>query len=57
MEIQLDVGKAPKTTALAQEISAMRSGCVGCEDCRGLCHELIEAVYLPGVVLGTRRDT
>lgn len=40
-----------RTEAVAQRIAALDTLCVGCSDCRGLCKELIEAVYLPEVVL------
>lgn len=56
MDIKLDIGRAPRTTALAQQIATMRGGCVGCDECRGICPALIEAMTLPGAVLGARDD-
>ena len=50
MQTERDVGKAPRTKALAEEIANLR-GCVGCTECQGLCQPLIDAVLLPDMIL------
>lgn len=51
MDIERNIAYAPRTRALAGDIAGLRGGCVGCKDCSGLCDALMEALYLPGVVL------
>lgn len=45
------VDHAPQTRALAGRLARVRSTCVGCQDCRGLCRELVDLLTLPDVVL------
>ncbi len=45
-----------RTEALGRRIARLGAPCVGCADCRGLCHELIEVLVVPEVVLGDLRD-
>jgi hypothetical protein len=40
-----------RSEALAAELADMAGPCLGCENCRGLCAELIEAIVLPNVIL------
>ncbi|MEZ5713950.1 MAG: hypothetical protein R3D85_01545 [Paracoccaceae bacterium] len=48
-------GETRRTEALAAEIATLGTPCVGCSNCRGLCHELIEAIVIPDMILsGTR---
>lgn len=42
--------------ALAAELNALQGPCVGCRDCAGLCPALIEALFVPELVLGRRRS-
>ncbi|GKY88040.1 hypothetical protein [Sinisalibacter aestuarii] len=51
MQVKREIGHAPRSHALAGEVSALSGGCVGCKSCTGLCTALIEALYLPGIVL------
>ncbi len=44
-------GHAPRVAAMAEDLGRI-GACIGCEDCRGLCAALIEALSLPGAVLG-----
>lgn len=52
MQVDRRAGHAPKTAQLARDVSLMRGPCVGCEDCRGLCAALLEAITVPDIVLG-----
>lgn len=45
-----------RTEALGRHIAGMGVPCVGCENCRGLCHELIEAIVLPDIILSGHKD-
>ncbi len=51
MQIERSAGKAPRTESLAVQVSGLKHGCVGCAECKGLCHELIEAMLVPDMVL------
>lgn len=55
MTISRDIGHAPRTHALAAELNGLNGPCIGCQDCRGMCQALIEALMLPDLILGTRR--
>ena len=44
----------PSDEVLSREVADL-PGCVGCTDCDGLCHALMEALSLPDVIL--RRPT
>ncbi len=46
------IGHAPRTARLARELARLQTPCIGCSECRGLCHALIEALVLPEVILG-----
>ena len=43
-------GRAPRVAALARELGETGC-CIGCNDCRGLCAALIEALAVPEAVL------
>ena len=51
MQIDRDAGKAPRTRDLVVQVFGLKQGCVGCTDCKGLCHELIDAMLVPELVL------
>lgn len=50
MNTKRNVGHAPRVTEVARELGEIGC-CIGCEDCRGLCQALIEAIALPDAVL------
>ncbi|WP_292022566.1 hypothetical protein [Maritimibacter sp. UBA3975] len=51
MQVDRQTGHAPRTRDVASRIVELKQGCVGCADCRGLCHELIETMLVPDLVL------
>ncbi|EAQ13215.1 MULTISPECIES: hypothetical protein [Maritimibacter] len=51
MQVDRRTAHAPRTRDLAVQVSGLKQGCVGCADCKGLCHELIEAMLVPDLVL------
>ncbi|MGH1368421.1 MAG: hypothetical protein ACRBCL_07365 [Maritimibacter sp.] len=51
MQAKRIAGYAPQTETLARDVTALKAGCVGCSDCKGLCQELIDAMLVPGLVL------
>lgn len=51
MQIDRTAGKSPRTQEIIVQVSGLRANCVGCADCKGLCHELIEAMLVPELVL------
>ena len=51
MQIDRRPAHAPRTRDMAVQIAGLKSGCIGCSDCKGLCHELIEAMLVPDLVL------
>ncbi|WP_233270630.1 hypothetical protein [Chachezhania sediminis] len=57
----IDRTQAPRSLSddLSRQLSALYGPCIDCADCNGLCHELIEALMLPGAVLNrpSRRRT
>ncbi|WP_223426759.1 hypothetical protein [Tateyamaria pelophila] len=54
MSTSREIGHAPRVQALAKEINTLTGPCVGCTECDGLCHALIEALVVPGIVLQRR---
>jgi len=56
MKIDRKIGHAPATTRLAQDLSRVQGTCVGCEDCRGLCAALIEALMVPDLILSDSKS-
>ena len=51
MQIERKTGYAPKSTSIHQQLVEIQGPCVGCKECRGLCHELLETLYLPELLL------
>jgi len=49
--LNAEAGFAP--TVLATQTQ----GCLGCDDCQGSCLEIVEMVFLPGIVLRTKGGT
>lgn len=54
MGISREIGQAPRVCALAAELNTLNIPCIGCKDCDGLCHALIEALVVPGIILKRR---
>ena len=54
MQIRRDIAHAPRARALGRQIATLQGGCVGCENCAGLCTALLEALTLPDLVLKER---
>lgn len=54
MMIERSIAHAPRTAALAQDVSRMTTTCIGCTDCGGLCQAMIEVVVVPQIVLHPR---
>ena len=59
--MSMNITRSPAVTerseALGRRIAGMGTRCVGCTDCRGLCHELIEAIVVPEIVLNPAQGT
>lgn len=51
MNIERQVANAPRTAAVGSAVTAMGGTCVGCTNCRGLCHALIEVITFPDAIL------
>ncbi|MBV7377642.1 hypothetical protein [Maritimibacter dapengensis] len=51
MHIDRTAGPTTRARDLAQQVSGLRQGCLGCDDCKGRCHELVEAMLVPDIVL------
>ena len=43
--------------ALAADLGAIQSPCIGCAGCAGPCAALIEALTVPGIILSKKRET
>ncbi|GHG82186.1 hypothetical protein [Pseudodonghicola xiamenensis] len=56
MNISRSKAETPHLNALSVELSQLNGPCVGCSDCGGLCMALIDALTLPEMVLGKKRD-
>lgn len=50
MRIDRLTGFAPLVRDLADTMCSLPEPCIGCEDCNGMCRELIEVVTLPDAV-------
>ncbi|WP_421904566.1 hypothetical protein [Mameliella sp.] len=46
------IGHAPRARAFGEKFYATGGTCIGCKECTGLCHALIEALVVPDSVLG-----
>ncbi|MCR9126847.1 MAG: hypothetical protein NXH82_12050 [Rhodobacteraceae bacterium] len=51
MQVDRKAAFAPRTRALAQDLTKVTGPCVGCPGCEGLCVALIEAMTLPDAIL------
>ena len=51
MQMDQVVGYAPRTRSVADELSSLSNGCVGCTSCRGLCDALLDALLVPGLIV------
>lgn len=51
MQIERVAGFAPKVRALAKELAPLNEPCIGCKDCAGICHTLLDLMELPDLVL------
>ena len=51
MQIERVAGFAPRTRAVAESLVQMNGPCIGCKDCEGLCHVLLDLMNLPDMVL------
>lgn len=56
MDISRSKAETPRLTALSVDIDDLQGPCVGCTDCVGLCEALIDALVVPDVILGKKRD-
>ncbi|MFC6639497.1 hypothetical protein [Sulfitobacter sediminilitoris] len=54
MQLQRKIAYAPRSRALAKDLSQLPGPCVGCEGCQGVCAALIDAMLLPEIVLRDR---
>ncbi len=50
MTIERKTGHAPRVAAVARDLTEI-GGCIGCDNCRGLCAAVIEAMALPDAIL------
>jgi hypothetical protein len=51
MQIERVAGFAPRTRALAEELVPLNAPCIGCKDCAGICHALLDLMNLPDLIL------
>ncbi len=51
MDIERVAGFAPRTRALGESLVQLNEPCVGCKECRGVCHALLDLMSLPDLVL------
>ena len=54
MQTNRKIAHAPRSQALAKDLSMMPDPCVGCEGCQGVCAALIDAMLLPEIILRDR---
>lgn len=51
MQIERVAGYAPKTRTLAEGLTHVNGPCIGCKDCAGICHVLLDLMSLPDLLL------
>jgi hypothetical protein len=51
MQTRRTIGHAPRVAAMADEVAHLDGPCIGCAQCRGLCHALIDVLLLPDVII------
>ncbi len=54
MQIDRTIGPSIKSRDQSAVVAGLRTGCVGCADCKGTCLELVETVLVPDLVLKSR---
>jgi hypothetical protein len=57
MKIDRSKAETPIVNSLAAELSSMRTPCVGCPGCDGLCAALIDTMVLPDLILARKRES
>ncbi|WP_146347834.1 hypothetical protein [Falsiphaeobacter marinintestinus] len=55
MDISRSKAVTPRLSALSVDLDQLQGPCVGCADCVGLCEALLEALFVPDVVLSRKR--
>jgi hypothetical protein len=56
MKISRHRAPTPRMEHLALQISSLQGPCVGCQNCTGLCKELIDALTLPDIILNRAKS-
>lgn len=56
MKINREIGHAPRTVTISKDLMMLNGPCIGCENCRGMCMELIEAMVVPDMILSAAKD-
>lgn len=51
MEVHRTKTDSPVLKALGTKLPDITAQCFGCSDCDGLCHEVLEAMILPDMIL------
>lgn len=51
MNIERRIGYPFKAAELELNLRQLKEACLGCADCRGLCTTLIEAMFLPDLIM------
>lgn len=57
MDIQRSKPDQTHTTALSAALNDLNNPCVGCDNCNGLCADLIDVLVIPGVILSRKRTS
>lgn len=55
MEVHMHIERTAHETILSPRIARLRENCIGCRDCKGPCHILLQLSALPDIVLDTKR--
>ncbi|MCB1341743.1 MAG: hypothetical protein KDK24_11920 [Pseudooceanicola sp.] len=45
------------TVALAAALNQLNNPCVGCDNCNGLCADLIDVLVIPDIILSRKRTS
>lgn len=51
MDISRSQAETPNLDRLSVQINGLRTPCVGCSDCTGVCRALMDALTVPDAVL------
>ena len=54
MEIRREIAYAPKSRRLTRDLAEIQGPCIGCDDCTGLCRDLMELFVLPDAIRSRR---